>query len=106
MPESTTLLQQILEITREMRTAALESDWEFVQQSEVRRRPLIERCFPLQDGEVNSELAAASIREIIELDLSIKSLALFAHDELAQSLGKLKLGRQAVSAYASVKRGS
>ncbi|MCB1849654.1 MAG: flagellar protein FliT [Gammaproteobacteria bacterium] len=103
MPDSTTLLQQILEITREMRTAALESDWELVQQSEAQRSFLIARCFPLQEAPVDPELTAASIDEIIELDRSIQSLALLARDEITHSLGKLKRGRQAINAYVNVK---
>ncbi len=105
MPNSRSLLQQILETTRKMRERALDSDWENVHEMEAYRQALIERCFPL-DGSVNNPAQAADwIREIIELDRSVMSLAAVAREELGNRFGKLRLGRQATNTYTSVEIG-
>lgn len=102
MPDSTTLLETILEITRKMRERALDCDWESVHEKEAYRQTLIAHCFPLDESIADLHQAADSIREILELDRSVKSLALLAREQLADSFGKLKLGRQATNSYASV----
>ncbi|MCP4285678.1 MAG: flagellar protein FliT [Gammaproteobacteria bacterium] len=105
MPDSTTLLQRILDISRKMRECALNSDWESVHEKEESRQALIKRCFPL-DGSINNPAQATdSIREIIELDRSVVSLAALAREELESSFGKFKLGRHATHSYTSVEIG-
>jgi len=105
MPDSTTLLQRILDIARKMRECALNSDWESVHEKEESRQALIERCFPLDAPIENPAQAADSIREIIELDRSVVSLAAVAKEELGNSFDKFKLGRQATNTYTSVEIG-
>lgn len=81
---------------------ALESDWESVHEMEARRLPLIRQCFPLDQSIDNHEWTADSIREMMELDKSVLSLAVLARDELEKSFSQFKRGRQASGAYASV----
>ena len=105
MSDRSVLLQEILVITRTMREFALDSDWDSVHEKEAYRQTLIKRCFPLDRSMDNPGQAAESIQEIIELDRSVMSLALLAREEMEDSFGKLKLGRQATDAYTSVEVG-
>jgi len=105
MPARAALLQEILDITREMREHALDSAWESVHEKEATRQTLIGRCFPLDQSIVNPNLAADSIKEIIELDRSVMSLAQLAREEMEDSFSRLKLGRQATNAYTTVEVG-
>ena len=99
------LLRKILEITREMREHALDSDWEAVHEKESHRQTLIARCFPWDNPINNPDRVADAIHEIVELDRSVMSLAGLDREELKDNLGRLKLGRKATSAYTSVEVG-
>ena len=105
MSDRSAQLHNILDATREMRKHALNSDWNSVREKEAYRQTLIEGCFPLDRSVANPDQVAESIQEIIELDRSVMSLALLAREELEDSFGKLKLGRQANDVYTSVEVG-
>ena len=105
MPDRAALLQEILDITREMREQALDSAWGSVHEKEATRQTLIGHCFPLDQGIANPNQAAKSIQEIIELDRSVMSLAQLAREEMEDSFSRLKLGRQATNAYTTVEVG-
>lgn len=99
---SANLLLSILELSRTMRARALESDWESVHEKEARRLSLIRQCFPLDLSAIDHEQAADFLREIMELDRSVLSLAFLAREELELSFSQFKRGRQASGVYASV----
>ena len=102
MSTDAALLQQILDLSREMRRLALDSEWERVHELETCRVQLIERCFPL-DGQVDdTRRAVETLNEIVELDKSVLSLAAAARQDLDEGLGRLKLGRQAKNAYSQI----
>jgi hypothetical protein len=105
MSDSIGFLQQILVLSREMRGRALESDWETVRVLERDRLPLIESCFPLDIAAAEAPSAREMLEEIVEMDKSILSLASAAQQEIGDHLGKVKLGRQANNAYATVGSG-
>ena len=105
MSVSTTLLPQILELSREMRRLALDSEWERVHELESSRLLLIERCFPLEEPLDAAQQAVDLLNEIVELDRSVMSLAAAARQDLDAGLGRLKLGRQANNAYSQVGSG-
>lgn len=106
VPDSASLLTSIVRLTQEMRQCALDSDWESVQDKEQQRQALIERCFPLDDSFANPAYAFETIREIIELDRSVMSMAAFTRETIEAGVSKIKLGRQATQAYTSVEIGS
>ena len=90
------LLDQILELTNSMRFQAVAEEWDAVRESEAKRRRLIRACFPLSDPvSSEAERAIEQIKQIMELDRSIMSMAAAAREELGNEFGKLRQGRQA-----------
>ena len=93
------ILDEILELTNNMRFQAVGSDWDSVRESEAQRRELIYACFPLSDPDSEAERAVEQIKQIMELDRSIMAMAAAAREELRSEFGKLKQGRQAARIY-------
>lgn len=93
------LLDEILEVTNQMRFQAAAEEWDLLRQSEQRRQRLIADCFPLDDQISDPARAAEQIQQIIELDRSIMAMAGAARIDLSTTLSKLKQGRQATLAY-------
>ena len=94
------LLDEILELTKNMQSRAVAEDWDSVRESEARRRALIHACFPLSDPvSSEAERAIEQIKQILGLNRSIMAMAVAAREELGSEFSRLKQGRQAARAY-------
>jgi hypothetical protein len=96
---SAKLLPQLLELGKEIYGLAQAGEWDQVRIEEMRRRDLIQACFPLDDSITDRELAFDQLQDIIRLGDEVTRLAVAAREQAAGKVSQLKLGRHATQAY-------
>lgn len=103
--DNTEHLRRALQLSKAMRIAAGESEWERVVALEAERRPVIENAFTgKEDSSSSRRNAEQLVREILELDRQVMQQAGKARDSAADELANLSRGRRVVNAYRSVAR--
>jgi hypothetical protein len=96
------LLQQILACSREILALAQAGDWMAGQACDARRHELIQACFAPGGRFADPAAAAATLRQILDIDRQSLALGLGARDEMRAESGRLRQGRAARLAYGRV----
>jgi hypothetical protein len=98
------LLDEILALSHSILELARAGDWIGGQQQEQYRQTLMKRCFA-PDGQFADRLAASEkIAQILQTDRQTLALGREQRQAVSHSIGKLRQGRAAVSAYRQVRR--
>ena len=98
-PERRKILAPLLELTRGMRLAAEEGDWDRLIALEEERRPLIAALFEPPPQAPESPALRVAIKLIQDQDREIMSLAGAGLEEFRREMRTLDSGRRAVKAY-------
>lgn len=93
------LLNQALQVTREMTTLGDAGEWVAVMEIEPRRRALLEQAFSSQSPA--DEQTIGCINEILALDKELMRLGEMVRGQLAGELGQMQKGRKGAQAYRS-----
>ncbi len=95
-------LVHLLQLTQDMHVQARAGAWERVAVLESERSGLAKSYSPSQEDANSLETARGVMREILDLDARIMSLAAAAKQETAKALRNITQGRQALGVYQSV----
>jgi len=95
-------LEQLLIQSKQIYSLAVAKEWEEAEILEVKRRKLLEACFPPQVKFDDPLQAAGLIREIIELDKKVMALGIEARKVIGGALKGIQQGRQATEVYRQV----
>ncbi len=98
------MLEQILELSREMLTLGKQGEWEQVEKLQQSRERLIRESFPLSDEKAADAESARIIEQVLAIDGQIKDAAEGQRHEIRQTLSKLNQGRAATKAYQDTSR--
>jgi hypothetical protein len=94
------LLEQALELTRQMGAHAQNGAWDAVIELERQRRTALEQAFAVEAPV--DDTTAARIRTILDLDRQLIELGSQARDAVAGELSSAQRGRKVARAYGAV----
>lgn len=98
------MLDQILEVSRNMLALAEQGEWEQVDILQQERQIIVEQTFPLEDDAARNPNVATVLKQILMLDGQIQGLAEKRHREIGQELGRINQGRAVTKAYKTTSR--
>lgn len=99
MPDMTPALAQLSDQTQRLLALARSGDWDAVTQLEAERRPLLRSTFDPASAVTQSEPYQRVLRDILDADREIMSLAAQRRDDLRNQLQSVGQGRSAMRAY-------
>lgn len=91
------LLDDALEMSRQMAALGDAGDWDAVIAIEPERRSLIEQAFATHVPP--DEFVTERVRAILDLDKRLMAQSIVARDRVAEELGRSHKGRRAATAY-------
>lgn len=91
------LLDQALDLSRQMMALGQDDSWAGVVELEPRRRDLLQEAFA--DSKATDEFVASRIQEILLLDKELIALSERAKREAAEELGQIQKARKIAKAY-------
>jgi hypothetical protein len=94
------LLEQALQLSRQMGEFGAEGQWQQVIELETARSALLEQAFAQRAPA--DEPTARQIHAILEADKQLLSLGVVARDEAATELAHMQRGRKGQQAYRSI----
>lgn len=94
------LLDEALDLSREMLALSEKGDWNRVIELEPQRRDKINRA--LARRTTLNESDAGTIRDILALDKTLIRRGIEAREAVAAEIGQMRLGRKVSQAYRSV----
>ena len=95
--DRTQLLDRALDLTHQMLQGSEAGEWQQVIAQEQDRRQLLEQAFSTR--EPLSELLAAKVRQILELDKRLLEASTCEREELGGALSRYNRGSRASHAY-------
>lgn len=100
-PSRHQLLDDALDMSRQMASLGDAGDWEAVIALEPQRRTLLEQAFATHAPV--DEFVTERVQAILDLDKRLMAQSVAARDSIAEELGRTSKGRKAASAYQSAR---
>ena len=101
-PSRHQLLNEALDMSRQMADLSEAGDWDAVIALEPERRALLERAFATHAPA--DQLVADRVRAILDIDKDLMARSVEARDRVAEELGRSTRGRKAANAYHAAQR--
>lgn len=95
-------IERLIAISKDMCAAATEGDWSRVAELASRRDMLLHSAFENVDTIDPSQVTANDLRELLEANAQLISLAQLERDRCGRVLQTQKLGERATRAYSRV----
>lgn len=97
-------IERLIAISKDMCAAATEDDWSRVAELASRRDMLMHSAFENVETLDASQITVDDLRELLEANAQLISLAQLERDRCGRGLRKQKLGERATKAYARASR--
>ena len=98
------VLQNIIQISKQMLLMARENQWQHVAEMDAQRRLMVQGCFQRAAPEQDASQVAAAIGEILRLNQEVAELGQQWRSQLGAEIHAGKVGRAASAAYLSLTR--
>ncbi len=99
-----TLLQQVVELSREMLAVAEAERFDRLPEMEAQRHALIERCFGPDVEAADDDQVSEQIVRILDMDERLAAMVKGERDAIAQDVKTLRRGREVVKDYQEMGR--